>query len=181
MDWKPKLQIFADSTESEPTKPSQPGIEGFEGARCGESPKIYAEPEASGIAAALAIVNRAGVRLMRIDGAPSVGVWSDQDGPEIRAALRVLASDGLPVRYLDGAGIPMRYKLWRGDGEPVPMHVLNEMEQQPEEPWKVRDRMVMSSYISWAAWKAAALHRLFQELGVKGQPGRNTAATAVRP
>jgi hypothetical protein len=122
---------------------------------------------------------------MRIDDAPSVGVWSDQDGPEIRTALRVLESDGLPVRYLDGAGIPMRYKLRRGDGEPVPLHVLNAMEQQPGEPWKVRDRMLKemvwcSNPISWAESEAAALNRLFQEHGVRGQLGRITAATAVR-
>jgi hypothetical protein len=31
--------------------------------------------------------------------------------------------------------------------------------------------------VSWAEWKAAALNRLFQELGVTGQPGRITDAT----
>lgn len=33
------------------------------------------------------------------------------------------------------------------------------------------------SGVEWAEWKAAALNRLFQELGITGQPGRITAAT----
>jgi hypothetical protein len=46
------------------------------------------------------------------------------------------------VRYLDGAGVPMRYKVRGVDGEPVPRNVLAAMEQHPAEPWKVRDRMM---------------------------------------
>lgn len=49
----------------------------------------------------------------------------------------------MPVHYLDGAGVPVRYKVRRVDGEPVPMNVLIEMEKQVEdEPWVVRDRML---------------------------------------
>jgi hypothetical protein len=67
------------------------------------------------------VLNRAGVRIMRLDGAFTIGVWSDLDGPDVRTALRVLGMDGLPVRCLDGADIPMRYKARRVEGEPVPM------------------------------------------------------------
>jgi hypothetical protein len=67
---------------------------------------------------------------------------SSMDGPEVRAALRVFGSDGLPVRYLDGAGIPMRYELRRVKGEPVPMNVLAEMERHAADPWNVRDRLL---------------------------------------
>jgi hypothetical protein len=79
---------------------------------------------------------------MQLEGVTTIGVWSDLDGPEIRAALRTSASDGVPVRYLDGAGIPMRYKLRRVAGGPVPTNVLAEMSKHPAEPWKVRDRML---------------------------------------
>lgn len=109
-------------------------------------------------------------------------MWSDLDGPEVRAALRTFGSDRLPVRYLDGVGVPMRYKVRQVEGEPVPMNVLAEMERHPEEPWKVRDRMLTemgwsARGISWAEWKAAALNRLFEEPGATGQPGRITAET----
>jgi hypothetical protein len=72
------------------------------------------------------VLNRAGVRIMALEGGATIGVWSDLDGPEVRAALRTFGSDGLPVRYLDGAGVPMHYKARRVEGEPVPMNVLSE-------------------------------------------------------
>jgi hypothetical protein len=136
------------------------------------------------LACASAVLNQAGVRIMQLDGVPTIGIWSDLDGPEIRKALRTFGEDQLPVRYLDGAGIPPRYKLRRVEGEPVPTNVLAEMEQHPDEPWKVRDRMLQemkwcSMATSWAEWKAAALNRLFLERGVTGRPGRITAATVL--
>jgi hypothetical protein len=91
---------------------------------------------------ARAILNQTGVRIMQLDGVITIGIWSDLDGPEIRAALRTMGSGGLPIRYLDGAGIPSVYKLRRVGGEPVPMNVLTEMERQPEEPWKARNRVL---------------------------------------
>lgn len=129
-----------------------------------------------------AVLNRAGVRIMALEGGATIGVWSDLDGVEIRAALRSLGPDRLPVRYLDGAGVPMRYKVRRVEREPVPMNVPAEMERHPAEPWGVRDRMLnemgwCSKGIPWAEWKAAALNRLFQEQGVTGRPGRIMAAT----
>jgi hypothetical protein len=121
---------------------------------------------------------------MQLDGVTTIGIWSDLDGPEVRKALRVFGSDGLPVRYLDGAAVPMRYKLRRVEGEPVPKSVLLEMERNLREPWKVRDRLLQemgwcSKANSWAEWKAASLNRLFQEQGVTGRPGRITAATVL--
>jgi hypothetical protein len=112
----------------------------------------------------------------------TIGIWSDLDGPELRKALRMFGSGQLSLRYLDGAGVPVRYKLRHVPGEPVPMNVLIEMEKYPEEPWKVRDRMLQemgwcSAAASWAEWKASALNRLFQQQGVIRRPGRITAAT----
>ena len=69
---------------------------------------------------ALTVVNRRGVRIMALADGVTIGVWSDLDGPEIRAALRVLEMDQRPVRYLDGPGVPMRYKVRRVGGEPGP-------------------------------------------------------------
>jgi len=182
LDWKPKARILADSAESEPSKPSKPGSVGFEGATSAGSPEIEAGPDPAELTRASAVLNGAGVRIMALEGGATIGVRSDLDGPEVRAALRAFGSDRLPVRYLDGSGIPMRYKLRRVEGEPVPISVLAEMEPQPAEPWKVRDRMLKemgwcSKGIAWAEWKAAEVNRLFQEQGTSGQPGRITAAT----
>lgn len=182
LDWTPQTHISADSAEGGPTKPSKPGSVGFVGATSAESPEIHTEPGPVELARASAVLNRAGIRLMQLDGVTTIGIWSDLDGREIRKALRTFGSDQLPVRYLDGAGVPVRYKLRRVAGEPVPMNVLAEMERHPEEPWKVRDRMLQemgwcSQASSWAEWKAAALNRLFQQQGVTGRPGRITAAT----
>jgi hypothetical protein len=62
---------------------------------------------------ASAILSWAGMRLMELNGVTTVGLWSDLDCPEIRRALRVFGSGDLPVRYVDGPGIPVRYKLRR--------------------------------------------------------------------
>ncbi len=140
MDWKPKAAILAEKAEGEPTKPSKPGFVGFEGATSAESPEIDANPDPTELACASDVLNRAGVRIMALEGGATIGVWSDLDVEEVRAALRTFGSDRLPFRYLDGAGVPVRYKVRRVDGEPVPMNVLAEMERHPAEPWKVRDR-----------------------------------------
>jgi len=182
MDWKPKARILAESADAKPTKTSETDSVVFVGASSPESPEIETGPDPAELARASAVLNRAGVRIMPLEGGAAIGVWSDLDGPEVRAALRTFGSDVLPVRYLDGAGVPVRYKLRRVDGEPVTMNVLAAMEQHPAEPWKVRDRMLnemglCSKGTPWAEWKAAALNRLFQEQGTSGQPGRITAAT----
>jgi hypothetical protein len=91
---------LADTAESEPTKPSKAGFVGFEGATPAECPEIAADPDPAELARVSAILNRAGVRIMALEGGATIGVWSDLDGPEVRAALRVLGSHLLPVRYL---------------------------------------------------------------------------------
>jgi len=89
---------------------------------------------------------------MQIEGVTTIGVWSDLDGPDVRKALRCFRSNCLPILYLDGAGVPMRYKLRRVKGEPVPMNVLSEMERQPAGPWDVRDRMLKE--VGWRSKRA---------------------------
>jgi hypothetical protein len=136
------------------------------------------------VAHASAVLNQAGVRMIHFDDVRAIGIWSDLDGPVIRKALYTLGKHGLPVRYLDGADVPAHYKLRRVEGESVPLNVLVEMERQPKEPWKVRDRMLQEmgwggEVASWARWKAAALNRLFHKQGVTGQPGRITSATVL--
>lgn len=96
-------------------------------------------PHQLDLSRACAVLNRAGSRIVVLETGTTIGVWSDLDGPEVRTALRTLGLDQLPVRYLDGAGVPMRYKLRRVKGDPVSMSVLARMEQHPNEPWKVRD------------------------------------------
>jgi hypothetical protein len=138
MDWKPGARFLADSTGTEPTKLSKPGFVAFEGVTSTKFPEIEPRSCPVELPLASAALNRAGVRIMRLDGKFTIGVWSDLDGAKIRAALRTLGMDRLPVRYLDGAGIPLRYKLRRVEGEPIPMSVLAQMERHSGESWEVR-------------------------------------------
>jgi hypothetical protein len=165
---------------TEPTKPTKADSVGFVGATSPESPEMRPEPDAAELNRASAVLNRAGVRIMQLDGTTTIGIWSDHDGPEVRRALGTFGSGQLPIRYLDGAGIPIRYKLRQVEGEPVPMNVLAEMERNPAKPWKVRDQMLhamgwCSKPIPWAEGQAARLNRLSQEQG--GRRGRITAET----
>jgi hypothetical protein len=141
------------------------------------------KPQPTDLARGSIILMQAGVRLMETDGATSIGIWSDLDGPNVRLALCTLGSEMLlPIRYLDAVGVPMRYKSRSMEGEPVPMNVLRAMEANPAEPWVIRDRML--DEMGWcskgkpcAEWKAEELNRLFQEQGVAGEPGRIKAGT----
>lgn len=91
---------------------------------------------------ARALLARAGVRFLRLGDVAVAGVWSDRDGPEIRDALRDLGAGLLPVVYLDGPGVPVRWKGRGVPGDPVPVDVLAAMEVETKEPWRVRDEML---------------------------------------
>ncbi len=84
--------------------------------------------------AATSSLNRAGVRMMILNGVPSIGVWSDSDGPEVRGALRILQMHKLPLRYLDGEEIPERYRTRRVDREPVRGVSLRRLNRTPSNP-----------------------------------------------
>lgn len=105
-DWKPKTGSLADSPDATPSKPSELGFVGFVGAPPEECARIDAEPSATKTKRASSLLNQAGVRLIRLEGELTIGIWSDMDSPELRAALRILSLDRLPVRFLDGADIP---------------------------------------------------------------------------
>lgn len=130
MDWKPEARISAGMAEMEPTETTESVSDVFVGAIPAKSLEIEAGPDSAELARASAVLKRAGVRIMALDGGLTMGVWSDLDGPEVRGALKALNIDGLPVRCLDGADVPMRYKVRRVEGEPVPMSVLAEMERR---------------------------------------------------
>jgi hypothetical protein len=208
LDWKPETQKFRETPRYEPTKPSKPGFVGFDGSpladsqnlgaeicppgegksatsmecKAGEAAEVLPCPSPEELAQASAVLAQAGIRLMRINGVDYIGVWSDLDGPRVRAALAVFHPDGIPpVLYLDG-DVPMRFKLRKVPGEPVPAHVLAAMEEEPNQPWVIRDRMLKEMNwspdgIPWAEWKARSLNKLFNEQGVTGRPGRITPAT----
>jgi hypothetical protein len=73
----------------------------------------------------------------------TIGIWSDLDSPELRAAIQVFDRGTMPpIRYLDGAGVPPRFKVRRVPGEPVPMILFAAMIENPADPWATRDRMV---------------------------------------
>ena len=170
MNWTPKALILADTAESEPTKTSETDSVVSVGATSADSPEIEAGPDPAELARASAVLNRAGVRIIALGGRTMIGLWSDLDRPEVRAALRGLGSERLPVRYLDAPGVPLRYKVRRVEGDPVPTTVLAEMELAEDSPWSVRDRLLKeiawcAKGLSWSAWKAASMKRLFQAQG----------------
>jgi hypothetical protein len=153
-DWEPQTRIFSKCPKGAPTKPPKPssvgfvgslqnlggeGSVGFVGPYQGQIQKIEGEPDPAELSRASVILGQAGIRLMRLETGDAVGVWSDLDSPAIRNALHSLGSGELPVLYLDGPNIPVRYKLRRVQGEPVPQHVRKAMERSPES-WKVRNQ-----------------------------------------
>jgi hypothetical protein len=191
LEWEPKTQILADSPKSEPTKTTETDFGVFVGSPVAESPKIEGvfvsfvsslpaestkmetEPDPAELDQAHAVLNRIGVRLIELDGVPTVGLWSDLDSPEVGAALRALGWVGQPIRYLDGPGIPMRYKLRSVPGELVPISVLAAMEQAQAEPWTVRDRMLAEMRwrlrgIPHCEWSAEQLSELFRTMRQRG-------------
>jgi hypothetical protein len=88
------------------------------------------------------VLNRVGVRKFYVCDELIIGVWSDVDGVEIREALKATRNDLYPVRYLDGPGIPDKYKGRHVAGEAVPMNVLQAMMQNTTTPWEIRDQML---------------------------------------
>jgi hypothetical protein len=120
-----------------------------------EAIEQLAQLHAEELALAGVVLMNVGMRLMELEGGTTSGLWSDLDSAEVRAALRVFGSHLLPVRYLDGPGVALRYKERRVEGEPVPMNVLAEMERAQAKvaqagddgipaktPWSVRDRLL---------------------------------------
>jgi hypothetical protein len=172
LDWQPKTQILEKTVRNEPSKPSKPigeglmdtdktiktGFDGFDGSCLAKSPEIEskwvpeAEPSDEDVSQTNAVLSRAGVRLMRLENGNAVGIWSDLDSPTIRHALQILGFGQLPVFYLDG-DVPLRYKLRRVPGEPVPAHIREEMERHSEEPWKVRNSTNWR-FVPWPLVKA---------------------------
>ena len=105
------------------------------------------QPDPAELAHATALLNQAGVRIMRLETGDAIGVWSDLDSAAVRNALLTLGAGELPVRYLDGPGVPLRYKSRRVPGDPVPNSVREAMERSSE-PWKVRSQMPCN-FVPW--------------------------------
>lgn len=53
---------------------------------------------------------------MELDGVMTVGVWSWLDSAALREAIWTFSPEA-PIRYLNGNGIPDRYKQFRGAAE----------------------------------------------------------------
>ena len=135
LDWKTVDATTAEQAGNEPTKPSKPGSVGFEGSYPAPLPIIAVEPDEPSeaeIAAAMRLLNGAGVRLMALEGGVTVGVWSDLDRPELRAALGLLGLDHKAWRYLDGPDVPTRYKVRRVPGEPVSLRAVDRLNNRGE-------------------------------------------------
>ena len=120
---------------------------------------------------ATGVLNRSGCRIMQLEGGLTIGIWSDLDGPEIRGALRVLEADQLPVQYLDSPRTPLRYKVRRAAGEPVPENVRREMELHPEAPWVVRARLMgKGRFVPWPAAPSERSHTRDPRTGIWPAP-----------
>jgi len=107
---------------------------------------------------ASALLNREGVRIMRLGDGFAIGVWSDRDSAEIREALRILDMTDVPIHYLDGDNVPDMYKGRDVAGEPVPNAVRHAMEKHPYAPWAIRDQMLAEigwcpEGMTWEEWR----------------------------
>lgn len=142
MNSRPEAQIFVDPPDNEPAKPSKAGFVGFEDSLSTQSLNIAAAHDPAESIRAVGVLNSSGVRRLELKEGAAIGIWSDLDGPEIRAALATLGIEHMAIRYLDGRGVPMRYKLRKVAGEAVPLSVLNAMEEAQSEPWRIRDIML---------------------------------------
>ena len=110
---------------------------------------VHEAEDSPAVVRARVILNAAGVRFLDLEGVRVVGVWSDRDGVEVRAALLATGAAGVPVKYLDAPDVPDRFKSRGVPGEAVPLGVLSAMERSPE-PWKVRDALLAEM-----GWKVA--------------------------
>ena len=117
---------------SEPPKPAKPSFDGFDGSPLGQIQKIGPGRELARASLARASLARAGVRFLSLRDVAVAGVWSDRDGPEVRDALRDLGAGSLPLVYLDGPAVPLRWKGRAVPGDPVPSDVLAAMRWRPE-------------------------------------------------
>jgi hypothetical protein len=90
---------------------------------------------------AVRLLERVGMRLLDLDGRHAVGLWSDLDSVEVRAALGACGLDQFPVKYLDDPLTPDWYKLRQvyPDQDPVPLNVLEAMNRGSGRPWAARD------------------------------------------
>jgi hypothetical protein len=140
LDWQPG-QSFQSSLEREPTKTTKTDFGGFVSPQHGQIQEFEHVNEA--IEQAAALLNRTGARMVVFAaGDEATGIWSDLDGPEVRAAIQTLGRDDLPVVYLDSPRCPNHYKVRRVPGELTPLPVLSEMEAAASEPWRVRDELL---------------------------------------
>lgn len=59
----------------------------------------------------LRVMNLCGARIIRLGSELKVGLWSDVDGPEIRAAIDTLGMSELQVIHLETAAVDFNYKI----------------------------------------------------------------------
>ncbi len=56
-------------------------------------------------------MNLCGARIIRHGAELQIGLWSDVDGPEIRAAIDTLGMSELQVLHLETAAVDFNYKV----------------------------------------------------------------------
>jgi hypothetical protein len=160
MSWREFLGVpEPDSASSNPVT-SVTSVTAFAESENTETASAVSRLDRPALIQARAILNRAGVRKFDLNGDLVIGLWSDQDGPELRAALHILELEDVPVRYLDSSCVPTGYKLRQVEGEPVSLDVLKKMEQSAE-PWRVRDTSRRERRISLSEWHKEAINIIF--------------------
>jgi hypothetical protein len=104
----PKTELTKLTKPQEPS--TGPGVVGFV-STTEAIHKAAAEPCGEELSQASACLARTGVRLIDIGGVMHVGIRSDLNGPDVRAALCTFGSGDAPVLYLDRPGVPDRFRL----------------------------------------------------------------------
>ena len=100
--------------------------------------------------AAVATLNREGVRRFQLDGIATIGIWKDADAAEVRAAIGALYPQGIQVVHLEDQRVPGQYRA-----------------HKPKQP--AERETADEPRISWHAWKARMLNEIFETQGVTGR------------
>ena len=171
LSWRPGQSDFSGGTPG--TKPSKPspegGFEGFETRAVPENPVSEAPaaphestvPDDVALAAAVATLNREGVRRFQLDGVATIGIWKCADTAEVRVAIGALYSRGIQVVHLEDRRVPAKYKARK------PKHIAER-------------ETVDELRISWHEWKARMLNEIFETQGVTGRSSKITAEDVRR-
>ncbi len=118
-------------------------------------------PDTTTLIAAVATLNREGVRRFQLDGIATIGIWKDADTVDVRATIGALYPQGIQVVHLDDDRVPGKYKV--------------------RKPKQITERETADEpRISWHEWKARMLNEIFETQGATGRSSNITAEDVRR-